>query len=144
MMQLQAATASRIEELLAEAASLLPDAGGRVVLDGRDPDEIVVLGDAVGFARLGLAIAKGSVRPPINSFGYPDALDLGGAEELITGTGPEVVPLRLVVDWPNVLRERSRAVETVGRIAASVLGCLAVSCLLIGAWTVFRWFFPAT
>jgi hypothetical protein len=143
-MQLPAATASRIDELLSEAASLLPNAGGRVVLDGRHPDETMVLGDAVGFARLGLAIAKGSVRPPVNSFGYPDALDLGGSEELITGIGPEVVPLRLVVDWPSVLRERSPAFETVRRIAAWALVCLAASFLLIGAWTVFRWFFPAT
>ncbi len=64
----------RLRDLLAEAASLIPSDGGRLVLDD-GPDETHVWGDQAGFLRLGIGIASGALRPPTTMYGEYDAVD---------------------------------------------------------------------
>jgi hypothetical protein len=56
-------TEVRLQTLIAEASSLVPSEGGRLLLVD-DYDVTYLRGDRTGFVRLGLGLAAGAFRPP--------------------------------------------------------------------------------
>jgi len=111
-----------LEAVLDKAIALLPAEGGRVLLD-EGPEETHLIGDELGFLRIGIAVARGALKPTVSAFGLDDTLDLG--------------PLRIETESPKAIvvfrrGERLHRPTRARRIWSQLedAGCLLIAALV--------------
>jgi hypothetical protein len=115
----------------------LPPTGGRIVVDD-GPDETFVVGDRLGYLRLGAGLIQGATRSLGTNYGIENSLEIG-ANDLFN---ERPVVFQCVEDWVayGSGEKLSPRVEAALKVTLGVVALGLLALLAIGGYTVFIWF----
>ncbi len=127
----------RIIDLSEKLNHELPTTGGRIlVCDG--PDETFVVGDRLGYLRLGAGLIRGATRSLGANYGIENTLELGAND--LFDQAPVI--FQCVEDWvayDGTRKKLSWGVEAAIKVTLGVVALGLLALLAIGGYTVFIW-----
>ncbi len=129
----------RIIDLSEKLNRELPTTGGRIVVDF-GPDETFVVGDRLGYLRLGAGLIRGATRSLGANYGIENTLELGTTNDLFDLFDQKPVIFQCVEDWVAYDRKKlSWGVKAAIKVTLGVVALGLLALLAIGGYTVFIW-----